>query len=426
MTVVTLLGDAASLGMGQGALLFLARHREPAIRRAILRTLLGVAAPIASVIAVIAALAADPIGGLVGDPSLGGELRYAAPAIALWGLLWIGLGALQGAGAVIGYALVLEVLVPAALLAGGLTALLGGWGLPGVLTAVIVAPAIGLLTAGVLLIRRLPSAPRRALPIGDLTRGGLLRYSAAAGGVITLVRLAWLIDIPLLALLGNIADAGAFRVVLALALPLTLLPNALAAVLRPRIAALLGSGDQTTLWPLLEQATRALAAGCMMLALAVVGLAEPLLGLFGEEFQGAAPALVIAVLGLLPLQVTWIAGDLIPMSGRSGLDLLNNLGLIGVHLAVGIALVPALGTTGAAIAGATSGGLLGLWRLLLIGRLFRFNPLSARTGWLLAIGLGLIGASLALPPLAAPLMVCGYGVLAWRLADFARLRESRR
>ncbi len=427
-TAVILLGEGASLGLGQGAVLFLARrHGEPHAQRAIIARLLRWAPLGAVVFGVGLATLSEFIAHAIGAPEVADDLRLVAPAVAGWGILWVLIGALQGLGAVIAYGLVLQVLVPATLLGAGLAALLGTSGLRGVLGALDLAVLVGLAAAGLTLWRRAPVAGGSSAP----TRGaaGLLRFSIPEGGTLVLVRLAWLLDIPMLALLGAVSDVGVFRVLLSLAMPLMILPNALMAVFKPQAAAMLREGERQRLRSVLERATHWVACGVTAIALGLFLLRDVVLALFGPDFAGAGLPLAVMLVGLLIQQISHLADALIPMSGRAGLNLGNTVAFVLLHLVLDVALIPTHGVLGAAIATAVSCAVLGCWRLFLVKRLFGVFPISRHSGaiLLLGVGLALLGqrAPHALGPFGeAFLMLLLFGAIAWRITDRSTIDAS--
>jgi O-antigen/teichoic acid export membrane protein len=167
--------------------------------------------------------------------------------------------------------------------------------------------------------------------------------------------------------------------------------------------------------------------------------AGEVLGLFGADFSEGAPALVILVATWWLTGLTALSGIVVSAYGRSDLTLYANVATSLVLGLAGIALVPRLGLTGAALATgaayafqsaamlaqmrAVSGGWnydRSLWRLVPIGVL-------GAAAWLVASWLGapvLPDVSRRLVALFAALVV--YGVCVLRLWRTGALRPFSR
>jgi O-antigen/teichoic acid export membrane protein len=108
-------------------------------------------------------------------------------------------------------------------------------------------------------------------------------------------------------------------------------------------------------------------------ALAIL-FARPLLRLFGEPFVAAAGPLAVLAAGWTVHALVGLCGTVIGMSGRSKLQLLDNIVLLAVNVGLLLALVPRHGMMGAAAA--TAGGIVfyDLMTWLQIKRILGLDP----------------------------------------------------
>ncbi len=209
--------------------------------------------------------------------------------------------------------------------------------------------------------------------------------------------------------------------------------NALNQILAPVIARLHHQEKRAELEVLLKTFARlCLTVSAPLLAL-LVGLAGPVMGLLGARFVPAAPALMIACLGVLVNVGTGSVGMALMMTGHQWLAFVTNLFSIGLMVTMIGWLAPAHGVVGAALGLAVATGLANLLRLLLVHRMLGVNPLSlpqvkplaaslgsGMVAWGLSRMLGLTGQeglSCLLPLLLAlsAVSLAVYGAVVWLL-----------
>jgi O-antigen/teichoic acid export membrane protein len=165
-----------------------------------------------------------------------------------------------------------------------------------------------------------------------------------------------------------------------------------------------GAEDEERLKYSLQRMTEVALAVAVLLVLVIVVLAEPAIVLLaGEEFRGAAPVLQIQAVALIGVFVgqTWQLG-LVAIRRQSALGWANGIALVLV-VALGVALIPAYGATGAAVAAVIAESALAL---LLLFFLRREGPgLVPRFGFAVRVALAGVIATpflfVPIPPLAA-------------------------
>ncbi|RME84171.1 MAG: flippase [Caldilineae bacterium] len=133
------------------------------------------------------------------------------------------------------------------------------------------------------------------------------------------------------------------------------------------------TGNLATLFKLVS---RWIVAVAMPIFLAQMLFAPRLMSLFGPEFVGGASALRLLSLGQMVNLATGSVGIMLIMSGRTDVTFLNSLLTLVLALILDFLLVPRLGLTGAATAGALVLAVVNLVRLAEVWALLRIHPFS--------------------------------------------------
>lgn len=230
----------------------------------------------------------------------------------------------------------------------------------------LAAAAVAVVTSLVLLGRLTPPEVRRAQPRYNgraWARGArpLLLASAAQ----TVQAQAALI---LLGLLGELRSTGAFSVALRWAAFVTFARFVVDLPLAPAIARLHAQGDRRRLQLLLRRATAVVTAFAAVVAIGLAVAGEWALRLFGDGFGWALVPLLILVVGEVVTVACGSVGLSLTMTGHEGAVARAQVVAVVVLVALGLALIPALGANGAAVAHAVSSAALNvvlavhLWR----------------------------------------------------------------
>jgi O-antigen/teichoic acid export membrane protein len=201
----------------------------------------------------------------------------------------------------------------------------------------------------------------------------------------------------LMSLVSSPLETGYFATSLRIFEVLLILPSILLSIALP-VLSVAGAEDLERLRYGLQ---RMLEVGLLVavgLALLVIIPAEPVVRLLGgEEFEGAAGVLrihAVALIGLFVGQV-WLLG-LVAVRRQRSVAVANGVALL-VVLGLGLALVPAAGAVGAAVAAAISEGVLAALLLLFLGRADRRLLPSFAFVWRVALA-GAAAAAVALIP----------------------------
>src|SRR5581483_2352029 len=126
------------------------------------------------------------------------------------------------------------------------------------------------------------------------------------------------------------AEVGVYTIVGRLLTPATLVSTAIGQMFAPRIAAHDARGDRGTFSTMLIVA------------------ATPLLALFGPKYKSGATALAILAAGQLINTAAGPLGQVINLSGRPYITLMNNGLVAAINIGVCIVLIPRYGLAGAA------------------------------------------------------------------------------
>ena len=248
----------------------------------------------------------------------------------------------------------------------------------------VAAAATGLAAAAWLLWRAFPAAVRAAAP--SYAEAQVWRRSA-----MTLLAISGLqmvntqADILLLGVLATSEDVGLYRAAVQGSHLVAFALHAVNVALAPSISRLHASGDHAALQRAATWSARVVLLVALPVAGVLIALGAPLLVIaFGEPFRAAYLPLAILCAGQLVSCLLGSVGLLLNMTGHERVTARAFAWGAGANIALNAVLIPAYGTTGAAIATSTT---LVLWNVALCRQVWRrlgiqsmaFRlPLSAR------------------------------------------------
>jgi O-antigen/teichoic acid export membrane protein len=342
LTLATIAALLANGGLNIATVYLLGREPDRG------REIVGHAVAVGAVAIVLAAVLAAILALVVDAPVLGGgAAAILAPTLGLAaGILAFELagGVLLGLRARSGY---IGIQVVEAIGSLALTAVIL-WLLTRSAGGFLAAAALGYWAGAVVALwiaaRRLGGIP--VAFSGSFTRAALaFGLRGQVGNILQFLNLR--LDQLLVPALLNLTSAGIYLVAVRVSEVITQVSSAAAAFLFPEVAAQaeLRATDVT------ERTTRltllVVVAGGVPLAL----LAEPILRIaFGPDFASGANTIRIMLVAMLPLSIVrLLAGDL-KGRGRPGIVSLAALVAVTMTVAADLALIPALGIEGAALA----------------------------------------------------------------------------
>jgi len=346
-------------------------------------------------------------------PAASDLVRIVALSLPALALTRVVIGGLQGLG-VMRYSALVNPVRGGLNIALAVPVLVAGHGTKGLAAVFLAVSWATLLVAAVLLGRALPKA---FVPAGRSPGlRALLRFSLPQTLTSLLLQTILWTDSVLLGRLRPAAEVAVYAIVQRLLSPAQTVSTATGQMFAPRIAAEDARGDRSTLEVMLKRVTYwnvSLAIPVFALLLLVP---EALLGVFGHTYRTGATALTILAAGQLFNAATGPLGQVINMSGRPYLTLVNNAAVAALNIVLCVILIPRYGLTGAACSTTASLTLVNLIKLAQVRALFGINPFRAETGRALVAGLA---ATALTAPLA--LLIDWPGPVAQVLATTALL-----
>ena len=302
--------------------------------------------------------------------------------------------------------------------------LAAGGGITGMFVVEAAASAANLLWTS-WLMRRAVEATVRAGQLETAEWAGLRRRAAgfaalsSYGVVLTLV--LWRrSELFFLEGYSTETELALYSIVFAVMAALMRFPEALGAVALPAVATLSGAGEVERIRAGFARAARLMLIPALPLTAGVLAVGPLLLLLvYGEEFRGTGPVLLIMVAGFPLIPMLHLGGAVLSGLGLLRPQLLIETGAALVNLGLAFALVPDHGAVGAAIANVigqgVAAGLIFLYALRAVGpidlRLTSLVPTVLSSGaaglaaWLVAESLG--GAPGLLAGVATGVVVFG-------------------
>ncbi len=262
----------------------------------------------------------------------------------------------------------LMAFVYAALVAGGLAALVAGWRL-----------------------WRFRPWQRLQQEGAEFELRKLLGFSAPLFFTQLLNRTEGQLSFLFLGALATTADVGIYRVGSRLVLPMTMMLTALLPVFSPIISSLYAKGEMAELERLYRTTTRWLFMAGLPVFLILILIPGELLGLFGDEFTAAAGVLRLIALAQLVNVATGPVAMILQMTRYVSLNLINAVVALGITIWLQYWLIPLYGLMGAAVADLVGISLLNLLRFCEVFALLRIQPLQRSLAKPLFVAL-LVGA----------------------------------
>ena len=252
--------------------------------------------------------------------------------------------------------------------------------------------------------------------------GGVAQMGVQRGGVV------------MVALLNGLTGAAVFTAATRIMVVGQFGTQAVLYAAQPRFAELLAARDHAAVRALYQAGTSWLVCLTWPLYLSALVFAPEVMKLFGAEYSAGALALVIVCAGQLAASVLGMGDLILTMTGRTGLNLLNNVMSLLANVAVCVLLVPSYGAAGAAVALVVAvlvRKLLPLWQLRSLVVLHPFSrPVLLATGsalvWFGALPLLLDAVTGGgIPVLAAAVLAGAVGHLGtvWCVRDRLELRR---
>lgn len=269
-----------------------------------------------------------------------------------------------------------------------------GFGARGVAWA-SVATAWAVVVVGVGFVLRVH--PTAFVPAPRAWRfGRLLRFSLPQTLTTVLLNAILWTDTLLLGRLRTAADVGIYTIVQRLLSPAQTISTSTGQMFAPRIAVENARGDKAVLGAMLKRVTYWNLAVSLPIFMCLLMLATALLELFGPAYAAGATALSILAAGQIVNAATGPLGQMINMSGRPYVTLVNNAVVAALNILGCLLLIPRFGVTGAAISTTGAITLVNVIKLAQVRAIFGINPFDRRS-------LGTATAAVLAAAVAAPI-----------------------
>ncbi|MBI4260654.1 MAG: oligosaccharide flippase family protein, partial [Actinobacteria bacterium] len=182
-------------------------------------------------------------------------------------------------------------------------------------------------------------------PIPEERTAGLLRFGALRAPATLFSQLLFWTDFYVLATLANARDTGIYGAAIRAAQSLLLFLTSLSLMFSPFVADLHARGERDRLDGLYKSVTRWTLAATLPVLLVLLILPEPILRIFGGDFDEGSTALLILIAGMVVPVSVGTVGFILIMVGRTGWDLLVYAGsfVLDVGLALALARPERLG-----------------------------------------------------------------------------------
>ncbi len=208
------------------------------------------------------------------------------------------------------------------------------------------------------------------------------------------------LDILFLGWMRPAADAGLYRVIVSLVMPLTLVLASFARVYKPVISERIAMDDPGEIGSLYHRIVKwvFMVNGILFLALVLFG-DEVVQLLFTQRYAAGGLALVILAAGRFFKTILGPEGMTLEAWGHTRLSFVNALVMVVVNVVLDIVLIPSHGVVGAAIAGAcglAAGGLAGVLEIRVLHGMWPFSVEHARpVAVLVVVGFAVRGIHVA-------------------------------
>ncbi len=202
------------------------------------------------------------------------------------------------------------------------------------------------------------------------------------------------LDLLLVAALIGEAGAGLYGASSRLILLGQLLMAATAQSMSPQLAAAFGTGRHDDARHLLRTVTGWSITILWPMFIGLAFGAKTALSVFGPGFEAAAPVVTVLSIGLLTIVALGPGDTLLLMTGDSRASLVNHLVALVIMVGLSVALLPAVGVVGAAVAWAVSRSLLrvlAIWRVWATTGVMSVSSVSVRAALLAALAYGSAG-----------------------------------
>lgn len=376
LTLISLLGTFALVGLGSGALRFVSLfYGQKDISRAkgTIVSCLSIVTPVGLLMAMLLFLYAESIAVHIFDkPCLENILKLfsvSIPFFAIGNILIIstlGFKLMQYKVACETSEIILRFVFVFLLV------YILGFGLNGVVLGNVISSILIAFLAFYFLAKLIPILRGKERPILEFRK--LLRFSFPQMFSEFFISLAIYTDTLMLGYFRTSEEVGVYNIVARLVISGIIISESFRIVFAPIIADLHNKGEMEQLNALFKVVTRWIFTISLPLFLLFILFPKPILNIFGKEFTVGSSCLITLSLGYLLTCAVGPVNHMVLMTGRSGLNFLNHLFALIINVLLNYLLIPKYGITGAALAMAISIASIDIIRLIETFYLMRIHP----------------------------------------------------
>ncbi|HLW85835.1 MAG TPA: oligosaccharide flippase family protein [Candidatus Sulfotelmatobacter sp.] len=271
-----------------------------------------------------------------------------------------------------------------------------GFGLRGYLVAQIVSAAVVTVLLFVAVREMTPTPARFSARPGAGLEKQIWTFSGAMLGIGFLEFLMVQADKIALGFYRGPREVGIYSVAAALVVYVPLVLSSINQIFSPTIAELHTRSDHAMLARLFQSLTKWVVGLTLPLAGVVIVFARPLMRIFGSDFEAGWPVLVIGTVGQLVNCGVGSVGYLLLMSGNEKRLIKVQAVMTIVMVGLNIALVPWLGSVGAATAAAATNVGINLWNLVEVRKALGLSPYNRSYIRLVIPALAMLAATVLL------------------------------
>ena len=281
------------------------------------------------------------------QPGMTGPLRLVALSLPFAVLQDVTLAGTQGFQSMRAFARIGMILEPSCRLAFAALSLVAGWGLMGLAGGLLAASMIGGLSGAVALARRV----RRLPPTDPVHPWRRLSGFAGVSWVASMATqgILW-VDVVLLGALVAAEDVGVYQVATRAVMACMIVITPLTASMAPRIAHYWETRDLDHVSDSYGYVVRWTWRLTVVPLAVVFGAPAAVLACFGPGFSEGVVVILILGGGALVEALAAPSAVLLNQTGHNRLNMLINVGALLGNIALNLALIPAFGIAGAALA----------------------------------------------------------------------------
>lgn len=354
LALLALLSLLSLAGFRSALTRFVAMHvadGDAARLRGTVRLGLGLTLAGSVVVALALALVAPWAARRLNDPSLETGIRLVALALPASAFSDAALSATQGWRTQRPFTLIGRIFEPVLRLALMTGAILLGLGFEGAMAALVVAAWAAALLSARALTTRMSGVPK-VRPLHDLR--AIFSFSMVSWvSALAATGLIW-VDTLLLGALTNQRHVGSYNVATRLVMLAVFVMAPINAAFTPHMAHLLHRGEREEAARAYGTASRWILGLSMPAFVVLVVFPHQLLTYFGKGYAAAAAVTVILAFGQLVSAAAGPCGTVLNMSGRVGLNMVDNVAVLVLNVVLNLVLIPRYGIVGAAVAWSAS------------------------------------------------------------------------